>query len=308
MATIDDAPLEIATSPTIEGRRAQAFPVLSADEVARARRFGVPRAFRDGEKLFEVGKPSGGMHVILSGHVRITGRDAHHRDMPVTEHGSGNFTGEVGQLTTGDSFVDGTAVGDVETAFLDSGKLHHLLIAEAALGEKIMRALILRRVGLIETGSGGPVLVGLPGSPGLARLQNFLTRNGIPHQLLDPHDDECGKAVVSEYAKDPAELPVVICPDGSILKNPTDNELARCIGMLDAEGNDRIFDVAIVGAGPAGLRGRGVRRERGPFGGRAGAPRLRRPGGGQRAHRELPGFSHRHLGPGAHGPRHTRRR
>ena len=280
MAIAEDTLPELATSPTIEARRAQAFPILGAEEIARVRRFGAVRTFRDAEKLFEIGKPSGGMHVILRGHVRITGRDAHHRDIPVTLHGPGSFTGELGQLTDRRSFVDGTAAGEVETIFLDTARLHQLLIAEATLGEKIMRAFIIRRVGLIETGSGGPVLVDHPGSPGLVRLQNFLTRNGIPHQLLEPRDDECGKAVVEEYAKDPADLPVVICPDGSVLRNPSETELAKCIGMLDGEGNDRLFDVAIVGAGPAGLaaavyaasEGLSVAvLERRSFGGQAGA-------------------------------------
>ena len=242
-----------STPSSLDGRTAQAFPVLAAHEIERMRRFGAPRQYRDGEKLFEIGKTSSGTHVILAGHVRITGRDAHHRELPVTLHGPGNFTGELGQLTNRRSFVDGVAAGDVETIYLDSDKLHALLVAEANLGEKLMRSLILRRVGLIETGSGGPVLVGPVGSPGLARLRNFLTRNGIPHQVLDPADDDCGKSIVDEYAKSQADLPITVCPDGSILRNPTEKQLARCIGMLDAEGNDRLFDVAIVGAGPAGL-------------------------------------------------------
>ena len=249
---LDEAHPEI-TSPTIEGRRAQAFPTLSAAEIERMRRFGVPRRYREGEKLFEIGKPSGGMHVILAGHVRITGRDAHHRELPVTQHGPGSFTGELGQLTSRRSFVDGVAVGDVETLYIDAERLHALLIADASLGEKLMRSLILRRVGLIETGSGGPVLVGPEGSPGIVRLRNFLTRNGIPHQLLDPADDDCGKSIIDEYAKSPEDMPIAICPDGSILRNPTEKDLARCIGMLDTEGNERLYDVAIVGAGPAGL-------------------------------------------------------
>jgi thioredoxin reductase (NADPH) len=240
-------------SPTIEGRRAQAFPVLTKDELERAQRFGTPRHFRDGERLYEIGKASDGMHFIRAGNVRIRGRDAHGKDLPVTVHGPGNFTGELGQLTGRRSFVDGIAIGEVETFFLDSAKLHQLLIADALLGEKVMRALILRRVGLIETGSGGPTLVGQGGSPGVVRLANFLTRNGIPHHLLDPGADPDARDFVDRYAPKPQDMPLAVCPDGSVLRNPTEKELARCIGMLDAEGTDHVFDVAIVGAGPAGL-------------------------------------------------------
>ncbi|HEX4781202.1 MAG TPA: FAD-dependent oxidoreductase, partial [Usitatibacter sp.] len=239
------------TSPTLEARRAQAFPTLDAEEVERMGRFGSSRQYRDGERLFEAGKPSGGMHVLLLGKVRVTGRDAHGRELPVTEHGPGSFTGELGQLTARRSFVDGTAVGDVRSIFLDTEQLHALLIAEATLGEKIMRALILRRMGLIESGTGGPVIVGSADSADVVRLRNFLTRNGIPHQLLDPARDEDAREAVRRY--DATELPIVLCPDGSVLRKPGENDVAKCIGMLDRESADRIYDVAIVGAGPAGL-------------------------------------------------------
>jgi len=239
--------------PSLEGRRAQAFPILDAAEAARMERFGVPRRFADGERLFETGKTSGGMHLVRSGEVCITGRDAHGQMLPVTRHGPGSFTGELGQLTGRRSFVDGTAIGAVETLFLDSEKLHALLIAEAGLGEKIMRALILRRVGLLEVKAGGPVIVGAAWLPGVARLENFLTRNGIPHDHLDPEGDADARAFIERYTPRAEEMPIVLCPDGSVLRNPTEKALAKCIGMLDAEGSDHTFDVAIVGAGPAGL-------------------------------------------------------
>src|SRR5690349_8904987 len=209
-------------SPTIEGRRAQAFPVLTKDELARAERFGTPRRYADGDRLYEIGKPSDGMHFIRAGQVRIRGRGAHGQDLAVTVHGPGNFTGELGQLTGRRSYVDGIAIGDVETFFLDSAKLHQLLIADASLGEKIMRALILRRVGLIETGSGGPTLVGRAGSPGVVRLSNFLTRNGIPHHLLDPDVDADAREFLERYAPQPQDLPLAVCPDGSVSRNPTE--------------------------------------------------------------------------------------
>ncbi len=241
------------TSPTIVARHGQAFPVLAPEEVERLVRFGTAREFADGERLYETGKPSPGMFVVLAGALRVTGRDGHGHDVAIVEHGPGTFSGELGQLSGRRSLVDGTAVGEVRAVLIPPDRLRSLLIAEAVLGEKIMRALILRRVGLIEAGTGGPILIGPATSPDIARLGNFLSRNAIPHLALDPVSDSGARVIVERYGPKPAELPIVLCPDGSILRNPSENALARCIGMLDSDGADRVYDVAIVGAGPAGL-------------------------------------------------------
>src|SRR5436190_6382551 len=240
-------------SPTLEARRAQMFPVLAADEIARLHRFGRPRRFADGAHVVETGKVSPGIYLVLTGAIRVTGRDGHGHELPVTEHGPGNFSGEVSQLSRKPSFVDGIAVGETDTLEFDAEQLHALLVGEAALGEKLMRAMILRRVALIESGAGGPVLIGAAASPDVARLRGFLTRNGIPHQLLDPATDSDAKAFITRYAPEPAQLPLAVCPDGEVLRNPTESELARCIGMLDAGAADDIYDVVIAGARPAGL-------------------------------------------------------
>ena len=116
-----------------------------------------------------------------------------------------------------------------------------------------MRALILRRVGLIETGTGGPVLIGAPASPDVLRLRSFLSRNGYPHQFFDPASDQDARAFIDRYVPSPDDLPLVVCPDGTVLRNPTESELAKCIGMLDSGATSEVSDVAIVGAGPAGL-------------------------------------------------------
>src|SRR2546425_1320859 len=229
------------------------FPVLAADEIARMHRFGRPRRFANGERVLETGKVSPGIYVVLSGTIRVTGRDGHGHDFPVVDHGPGSFSGEVSQLSGKPSFVDGVALGDTETIEINTDQLHALLIAEAALGEKMMRAMILRRVALIETGAGGPVLIGAAASPDVARLRSFLSRNGIPHLLLDPANDADARAFIERYAPEPEQLPLAVCPNGEVLRNPGESDLARCIGMLDAGAADAVYDVAIAGAGPAGL-------------------------------------------------------
>jgi thioredoxin reductase (NADPH) len=127
------------------------------------------------------------------------------------------------------------------------------MIEEPELGERIMHALILRRVALIEAGAGGPVLIGPENSPDVIRLQGFLARNAYPHQLLDPTQDEDAAKLVQQYAPNPQELPLAVCPKGTILKNPSEAELARALSMVPIDERDQIYDVAVVGAGPAGL-------------------------------------------------------
>src|ERR1700704_5857262 len=158
----------------------QTFPELTPQEIDRMRRFGEIRTYKDGERLFEAGKPGRGMFVLLSGHVAITQRDGFGHVTPVIDQGPGQFLAEVGQLSGRVALVDGFAEGDVETLLIPPDRLRALLVAEAVLGERIMRALILRRVNLIQAGVGGPVLIGPSNSPSVARLQNCLTRNGFP--------------------------------------------------------------------------------------------------------------------------------
>jgi thioredoxin reductase (NADPH) len=132
-------------------------------------------------------------------------------------------------------------------------RLRALLVAEASLGERIMRALILRRVSIIESGAGGPVLIGPVDGADMVRLSGFLTRNGYPHQVLDPALDPDAKAMLEQYAPDASELPLVVCADGSVLRNPREAEIAHWLGMLALPDPGKVYDVVIVGAGPAGL-------------------------------------------------------
>ncbi|MET0445018.1 MAG: cyclic nucleotide-binding domain-containing protein, partial [Pseudorhodoplanes sp.] len=159
-------------------RHDQTFPELTDAEIERMRRFGEIRRYRDGERLFETGRPGPGMFVVLAGHVVITQRDGLGHVTPVAEQGPGQFVAEIAQLSGRMALVDGHAEGDVETLLIPPERLRALLVAEADLGERIMRALILRRVNLIQGGVGGPVLIGDADTSDVVRLQGFLTRNG----------------------------------------------------------------------------------------------------------------------------------
>jgi thioredoxin reductase (NADPH) len=234
-------------------RHEQTFPALTPPEIERMRRFAEVRKYKDGEKLFETGKPGPGMFVVLSGHVTITQRDGLGHVTPIIDQGPGQFLAELGQLSGRVALVDGRAEGDVETLLIPPPQLRALLVAEASLGERIMRALILRRVNLIQAGAGGPVLIGPPNSSGVVRLRGFLTRNSLPHHLLDPKTDHDAAEVIARYTPSPTDWPLVVAPDGAVLRNPSETELARAMGMIGGVTENKVYDVAVVGSGPAGL-------------------------------------------------------
>src|ERR1700744_150670 len=214
---------EIVAAASAFPRHEQTFPALTPQEIARMRRFGEERKYKHGESLFETGKPGPGMFVLLAGHVAITRRDAFGHVTPVIDQGPGQFLAEIGQLSGRISLVDGHAEGDVETLLVPPERLRALLIAEADLGERIMRALILRRVNLIQGGVGGPVLIGPPTCNGVVRLQRFFTRNGLPHHLLDPSRDGDAAEIIARYSPQPDDWPLAVTSDGTVLRNPSEH-------------------------------------------------------------------------------------
>jgi len=229
------------------------FPVLEPLEIERVRRFGKVRSYGAGEALAKVGEKGHGLAVILAGTVEITQHDESGRRELIVTHRAGAFMGELAQLAGRPALVDAYAQTAVDALIIPPEQLRALLIAEAELGERVMRALILRRVGLIERGAGGPVIVGRAENGDVLRLQSFLQRNGHPHQRLNPETDPEAKALIERFHVDPGQLPIVLCPGGELLRNPSENELARCIGLVGPIDPNRVYDVAIVGAGPAGL-------------------------------------------------------
>lgn len=233
-------------------RRHQAFPRLSDNDIARMQRFGALQAYPAGTRIVSAGEPGPGLFVVVKGLVAVFQRDGMGDQTPIVEHGPGNFSGELATMTGKPSLVDAVAKGEVEVLLLPPAQVRSLMIAEADLGERLIRALILRRVALIEQHASGPVLIGHPDSAGMLRLEGFLHSNGEPFRVLDARHDERAAHLIEQYGAAPGE-PVVVCPDGSVLVNPTDTALARGIGMVDTLQREEIYDVAVVGAGPAGL-------------------------------------------------------
>ena len=238
---------------TYETRGPQMYPTLSAGDIDRLRRFGHVETWRSGDPIFRIGDAGRGLMVVLSGRVAICGADDLGGRRPIVTHPPGGFVGELVQLSGRPVLVDATAEGDVEALVIEPARLRAVLVAEAELGERIMRALILRRVGLLESRTGGPVIVGSASDGRVLLLQGFLARNGQPYTALDPRSDADGRTLVERFHLDPGELPIVICPGGQILRTPTEVELARCLGLVGPIDPERVYDAAVVGAGPAGL-------------------------------------------------------
>ena len=234
-------------------RHDQIYPILEALDIERVRRFGEARSYLPGETLVTSGEVAPGLMVILGGTVSVNERDHFGNPKPLLVHGPGNFMGELAQLAGRPALVDAIAQSPVAALIIPPERLRALMIAEAELGERIMRALILRRVAILEAGTGGPIIVGRAENGDVLRLQGFLRRNGHPHQLLNPESDASAKALIERFHVDSGELPIVLCPGGQLLRDPGEDELARCLGLVRPIDPERLYDVAIVGAGPAGL-------------------------------------------------------
>ncbi len=260
---------QTTSNAALASRFNQMFPVLSAAEIDRVRRFGEIRRFPAGDLLFQAGEAYPGMYVIVSGRIAIVPHDVLGKAVPIDAFAQligappeemsvvvpGEVMAEIGQLSGRPdlSVIDARAVDDVEAIFVPPEGLRALLVAEAELGERILRALILRRVALIEMGFGGPAIIGAVRSPDVTRLSTFLGRNGVPFRVIDPDEDGDGASLLARLAPAPEELPIVVLPDGTMLKNPTKQELARAVGLVATSFRSEPYDVAIVGAGPAGL-------------------------------------------------------
>ena len=240
----------------IETRHHQMFPVFDRAQIETAKRFasGPARNFAPGEVVFEAGERNAPAWLVLKGSIDVVRRDGLNRESPITSHGPGQFSGEVSQLAGAGILASGRAGPQGCTALpFDAAHVRALMVGSADVGEILMRAFILRRVGLIEEGGVGSVLIGKPGTPELVRLEGFLGRNGYPYTVLDASDDVDGRAVVERFGVLPDELPLMVCPNGTVLKRPTDAEAGVILGITPELDPEMVFDVAVVGAGPAGL-------------------------------------------------------
>ena len=234
-------------------RSAQTFPRLSAEMAQRVARYGVEEDVPAGTLVFERGQRSVDMFLVLTGSIEVFETDHEGHVQVFTVHAEQQFTGEMDLFNDRRILVSGRTGGDSRVVRVKRADFRRLVAAEADIGEIIMRAYILRRVGLIRHAQGGVVLIG-PGHGGdTLRLQRFLTRNGYPFRLLDTEADPDASGFLACFSIASAELPVVISSDDQVLRNPTVSALADELGLTEELTPDHVYDVAVVGAGPAGL-------------------------------------------------------
>jgi thioredoxin reductase (NADPH) len=230
----------------------QAFPVLTSAQIDRIRPYGIARTVRAGEALFEPGQLGMPCFVVLSGKIEILMTRLSSEQVFVT-YGPGGFSGELVLISGAKSLSRGRVAEPGELLELSADALHSLIAKDAELSDIFMRAFIRRRLALVTEGMGNVVILGSRHSANTLRLREFLTRNGHPHTYVDLDTDTDAQALLDRFNLKIDEIPVVICSGKAVLRNPTTQRLAQCLGFAGTVDESRIRDVVIVGGGPAGL-------------------------------------------------------
>ncbi len=233
-------------------RQAQTFPVLTADMVRRIEPFGLVNAFEKDTTLFARGDRDVDFFVVLDGSVSIVAEDVRTGPTTLVTYGAGQFTGELNLFNDRQMLVGGRAAAGTRLIRVAHADFRRLVSAEPDIGEIVMRAYILRRVGFIRHAQGGVLLVGDRRDGDVIRLRRFLTRNGYPHDVVEAAEAE-GIALIRDFGLDPDRLPVIVAPGRQVIANPSNAELAERLGLTEALDPATVYDVAVVGAGPAGL-------------------------------------------------------
>ncbi len=227
------------------------FPKLSDKQIAQLKEFGNQRGFADGETLFSAGDKGFGFFVVLEGAIRVVERSGE-EEREVVVHEPGEFTGEVNMLSGEASPVTAIARGHTRVLQFPADCLKKMIAKSADVGDVILRAFLARRGELKRRGYEGIRLVGSKWSRETLKLKEFLSRNAVLFTHLDPDDDPKTQTLLDHFNVAPSETPVVICQDGSLLKNPSPEDVAGCIG-LQTRVDGQEYDLVVIGAGPAGL-------------------------------------------------------
>jgi len=258
----DDSSIQTMTAPTIQSSTSdppirpaeedQSFPILTEAQVARVAAHGRRRRVEAGEVLANAGEPVARFYVVTAGtldgvQLRLNG------DMRVRTLGAGQFTGEVSMLSGRRALVTLRVSESGEVIEVDRPTLLSLIQTDAELSEILVRAFLLRRVALVSGAYFDVVLVGSNHSSDTLRIKEFLTRNAHPYTTIDPDRDSGIQDLLDQFQFSITDLPVLICRDTVVLRNPSNQEIANCLGFNEAIDQTHIRDVVIVGAGPAGL-------------------------------------------------------
>ncbi|WP_429242030.1 FAD-dependent oxidoreductase [Luteibacter sp. 621] len=244
---------DIHLAELADGRDADTFPRLSDDMLRRLARFGTEEDIAEGVVLYERGQRSPDFFVVVRGSIEAFERDVHGTLRTVTVHGAGQLSGELDTLTDREIKVSGRAGPDTRVIRLRRDQFRSMVSFEPDIGEVVMRAYMLRRARILKTSVGGMVIIGPTHSGDTQRIRRFLERNNYPYSLIDTETDEGGRAELESFGLTGADLPVVLTNRREVLKNPAAGQLSDALGMTELIEPGHVFDVAVVGAGPAGL-------------------------------------------------------
>jgi len=228
------------------------FPVLSSAQIARIASLGVIRPITRGEVLIDGGQTNVPFFVLKAGEIEVI-RPSPLEEILVAVVGPSQFTGDISMILGRPAQMRLRVSDSGEVVQLTRDQMHSLIQTDAEISEMLMRALIHRRAALVAQGIGDVLLIGSVGSAATLRIKQFLTRNDHPFQYLDLDRDADVGQLLARFDVEPAQLPVVICRGEAVLKNPTNQEIADCLGFNKGIDHTHLRDVVIVGAGPAGL-------------------------------------------------------
>jgi thioredoxin reductase (NADPH) len=238
--------------PLTSSRAEQVFPTLTPAQIRRVAAHGNMRTIKPGEVIVEQGDSAVPFFVVVSGELEVV-RPSGAAETLVAVHLPGQFTGEVSTLSGRRALLRLRAAKTGEVIELDRQRMLALVQTDAELGEILMRAFILRRVELVAAGVGDVVLVGSMHSGGTLRLKEFLMRNGHPYSYIDLERDPEVQNLMDGFRIAASEIPVVICRGEVVLRNPTNQQVADCLGFNESIDQTQMRDVVIIGAGPSGL-------------------------------------------------------
>ena len=238
--------------PLTSSRIETIFPKLTPAQIDRIAAHGHVRSVQSGEVLIEQGDTSVPFFVVITGEVEIVRPFGAHETL-VTVHGSGEFTGEVNMLSGRRSLVRARATKPGNVIELDHQQMLALVQTDAELSDILMRAFILRRVELIAAGVGDIVLIGSTHSAGTLRIKEFLMRNGHPYSYIDLERDPDVQNLLDSFQISASEIPVLICRGQLVLRNPSNQQIADCLGFNESVDQTHVRDLVVIGAGPSGL-------------------------------------------------------
>ncbi|MEO0529785.1 MAG: FAD-dependent oxidoreductase [Planctomycetota bacterium] len=236
-----------------QGRDHEAFPTLTERQLEQVKRFGHVESLPEGTVLFERGERSVDFYVVLEGRVEIYDYACDGTPTTITVHGESQFTGEIDLFSDRKILVGGRMAEDGQVIRVPRAQFRELLAAEPGVGEVVMRAFVLRRIGLLESNMGAAVLLGRRTDAATLRIRAFLRRNGYPVKVLYVDEDDKAREYAEQQGASDDDLPLLMCAGEEPLKSPTDLEVAQTVGLVEWPSSDRVYDLAVIGAGPGGM-------------------------------------------------------